>query len=50
MKTKRAGKGREYFQNIKPKIDFKKLMVKVRKRGYVFYRPAKKEGKDEGEK
>jgi len=46
MKTKR----KEFFQNLKPRIDFKKLMDEVKKRGYVFYRPAKKPAKDEGEK
>lgn len=47
MMTKRAVKRREFFQNIEPKIDFKKLMAKVEKRGYIFYRPAKKQAKDE---
>jgi hypothetical protein len=48
MKSKRAGKGREYFKDL-PKVDFKKFMAKVKKRGYLFYRPAKKEVKDESE-
>ena len=46
MKTKQPGKHRTYFQNL-PKVDFGKVMEEVRKRGYIFYRPAKKQAKDE---
>ena len=49
MKSKRQGKGREYFKDL-PKVDFGKLLDEVKKRGYLFYRSSKKEQKDEGEK
>lgn len=47
MKSKQS---REYFQDIKPKVDFKKLMARIKQRGYLFYRPAKEKGKDEEKK
>ena len=46
MKTKRIGKGKEYFQDL-PIVDFGKLMAEVEERGYLFYKPAKKQSKDE---
>ena len=46
MKTKRVRKGKEYFQDL-PKVDFGKLMAEVEERGYLFYKPAKKQSKDE---
>lgn len=49
MKTEQSGKGREYFKDL-PNIDFGKLLDEVKKRGYLFYRSSKKEGKDEGKK
>lgn len=43
-------KSKGYFQNIELKPNFKKFMEEVERRGYLFYKPAKKEKKDEGKK
>jgi len=43
MKTKR----KEYFQNLEPKVDLEKLMKKVKKRGCLFYRSAKRKRQNE---
>ena len=45
MKTTQPGKGKRYFQDL-PKIDFGKLMAEVKEKGYLFYKPAKKQSKD----